>query len=267
MPYQDIKVEQKGHIGTIRLNRPDKLNAVSGLMRDEMAVALKELHASGARVIVITGEGRGFCAGVDVTTMGQRGQQTEEEAKLAEVRRQVQPLPGAWALGVRNIPVPTIAAVNGVAVGMGLSIALASDIRIAAESARFSSIFIKRGIVPDNGACWLLPRIVGVSKAFEMMYTARMVGAQEALAIGLVSRVVPDAELMSAAMELAQEIAKGPPIALSLTKRAVWRGLEDTLENIAMAEERDNDRLRITEDRAEGFRSFLEKREPVFKGR
>jgi len=162
---------------------------------------------------------------------------------------------------------PTIAAINGVAAGAGLSYALYCDIRIAAESARFGAIWVRRGLVADAGATYLLPRIVGLEKSLELMYTGEIIGAREAERIGLVSRVVPDEDLMKEARELALKIAQGPPITIGLTKRAVYREIlkellaEIDFENVA------NTICHETEDFKEGVRSFLEKRPAQFKGR
>ena len=156
---------------------------------------------------------------------------------------------------------------NGVAAGAGLSLALGCDIRIAADSARFSAIFVRRGLVADYGCTYLLPRAVGMACALEMMYTGDIIDAREALNMGLVSRVVPGGDLMSVAQDLAQRIAQEPPITIELIKKVSYRGLENTLENQMLLEGEAGGIARNTEDYQEGVRSFLEGREPVFKGR
>ena len=216
-----------------------------------------------SRVLILTGTGRGFCSGADLSG-------APDFASIPLERRlRPQPLPWWGWIGraLYNFPKPLIAAVNGLAVGGGLSMALLCDICIAAESARFSAIFIQRALVPDVGATYSLPRIVGKSKAFEMMYTGDILSAKEAEQIGLVSRVVPDGELMKAARELAVKIAKKSPLALEMTKRATIKGIAETdFEAQMRLEALCQTVASRSEDAQEAMRAFLEKREPQFKG-
>ncbi len=264
MKYQTVILEKEGGIATITLNRPDRLNAVDSQLTLDLIDALKDVDSDeGVRVVIITGAGRGFCSGADLSSMLASG------AAEAGVRQAaLEPTINQVTLLIRNLKRPSIAAVNGVAAGMGFSIALACDIRIASENARFSQIFVRRGLIPDTGSTYFLPRAVGMSKACEMVFTGQIIDAREAERIGLVSRVVPHDELMKATRELATTIAKGPPITIQLAKRALYRGYAE--EDLAFQHEYEMHLQGIcmqTEDFKEGVSAFLEKREPIFKGR
>jgi len=265
MAYESIILEKENRIATITFNRPDKLNALNPQLVSDITNAVDAVASDkDIRVLILTGSGRGFCSGADLSAGSGFGTMPIEQ------RLRPQPFPwwGWLALVLRNFHKPSIAAVNGLAVGAGLSIALLCDIRIAAESARFSSIFIQRALIPDTGATFYLPRAVGTSKAFEMMYTGDMVDAKEAERIGLVSRVVPDGELMRTARELAARIAKMPPITLEMTKRAALKGATATdFETQLVYESLGQNVVAQSEDTKEAMRAFLEKREPQFKGR
>jgi enoyl-CoA hydratase/carnithine racemase len=264
MTYADIRVEKKDGVVLLTLNRPDKLNAVTWNSWWEISQAVRQVGEDDeARVLVITGSGRGFSAGTDLAAVVAGAGEAPPAASRNE-RLRSRYLGGVSVLAC---PKPTIAAVNGVAAGAGLSICLACDIRIASEEARFSAIWSRRALVPDMGCSYLLPRIVGISKALELMYTGDMIDAQEALAIGLVSQVVPADELTPTAMTLAGRIAKGPPMAIELTKRLAYRGWREEMEAQSEYEEYLQRLCAESEDAQEGVRSFLEKREPVFKGR
>ena len=272
MAYQAVKLEKAGYLATITLNRPERLNAVNGQLRQDLHAALDEVAADdGVRAVILTGEGRGFCAGADVTGMRARaeGDQRALEAERARLALQgmgrflVQALP----VHIRAIPQPVIAAVNGVAVGMGLSIALSCDIRVASDQARFASIFIKRSIMPDNGATHLLPNQVGPGIAAEMTLTGNIYDARWALEKGLVNKVVPHDKLMEEARAYAETIAGNPPIAVRMTKQLIHRGLLSGLQQAIDNEGYYNSQASQTEDSREAVLSFLEKRQPVFKGR
>jgi 2-(1,2-epoxy-1,2-dihydrophenyl)acetyl-CoA isomerase len=231
----------------------------------EIEHAIESANSDDAvKVVVITGEGRGFSAGTDLMGQGEESEWHERPYQGREARYRSRYLGTAT---VYNCIKPTIAAVNGVSVGAGFSLALACDIRIASEAARFSAIFVKRAIVADTGCTWFLPRIVGQERALEMMYTGRMVGAEEALRIGLVSEVVPADQLADRVTQLATEIAEGPSLAVELNKRLAREAWRRTLEEQVELEEYLQGITHKSEDAAEGRASFLEKRPPVFKGR
>jgi enoyl-CoA hydratase len=212
-------------IATLTLNRPDRLNALSDAMVDEFFRALDRVAASPARVLVLTGAGRGFCAGFDLTLAASIESPPGEPTAFGWAQRQERF--GALVTRLRAIPQPVIAAVNGAATGAGLGLALACDVRLAGRSAQFSSAFVKVGMSScDVGVSWLLPRAIGTSRAFELMLTGRMVSADEAERIGLVSAMIEDTDLMPRARALAAEIAGNGAMAVWMTKRGAWANLE-----------------------------------------
>ncbi len=263
MAYEDILLEKKHNVATITLNAPDKLNALTVKMRQGLLTALDELAKDDdTRVVIVTGAGRGFCSGADLSGMG-----VGTRADMPRYRR-IEVLGQGWADAVFKLEKPTIAAVNGPAVGAGFSLALSCDIRIASETARFGSVFVLRGLAPDHGATYLLPRVVGMSKALELMYTGEIIDAAEALRLGIVSRVVPPDNLMKVTQELAARIAKQPPLALELTKRVVHRSMVDDLNHHLDWESQAQQICLRSEDNQEAIRAFLEKRPPnPFKGK
>jgi len=263
--YKNIIVEKQNHVVTLTFNRPEKMNTISMDMREEIVAALNEINEDDdARVMILTGAGdRAFCAGVDVSVMSARiaGQVDENSRKKITQRA------GFHIPRIREMRVPTMAAVNGAAAGMGLSFITACDIRIGADKSRYSCAWINRGLVPDGGATHLLPQIVGIEKALELFYTGEVIDAAEALRIGLVSRLVPQADLMKVVRELADRIAAGPPIAQEMAKYGVYKGL---LWDFRTALDFENYAIKVcagTEDFKEGVKSFVEKRKPDFKGR
>jgi len=260
--YEALKLERDGHVAIITLNRPEVLNAINRQLTMDLHAAMDEIAVDDdIRVVILTGEGRGFCAGADVGQMRDSLQGSGE----APPPRAARPEPEHLPVHIRALPQPVIAAVNGVAVGMGLSLALASDIRIASEAARFSSIFVKRSIVPDNGATYTLPRQVAPGIAAEMTLTGRIYDAQKASQMGLVNKVVPADKLMEEALAIANEIAANAPLGVRVTKQLLYRNDELTIQ--IARESAGNASLASTEDRREAVMSFMEKRDPVFKGR
>jgi enoyl-CoA hydratase/carnithine racemase len=253
-------------VATLTLNRPEKLNAFGPKMEDDIRAAIEEVHSDASvRVVILTGAGRAFSAGADVQAWDARIQEGVEPSVVD--RWHQNEARHAMPLGLYELPKPVIAAVNGAAVGMGMDIALACDMRIAAESARFAMLYIKRGLVPDEGGAWFLPRIVGYARACELIFTGDFVNGPDAERIGLASRCVPDDQLMSAARELAEKIAAGPPIALEMAKRALRESDGLSLRRHFDAIGYYMSVLNDTEDVAEGMRAFVERRAPVFSGR
>ena len=255
MTYDTMHLERTGHVATLTLNRPEKLNALNQQLSLEIHNALDELEGEfpDIRVLILTGTGRGFCSGADMSD------RAEGRPRDAASSRPLAPrLPG--------LPQPVIAAVNGVAAGAGLSIALASDIRVASDQARFSSIFIKRSLVPDGGVSYMLSALAGMGVAAEMALTGRVYDAQWALQMGLVNKVVPADQLLEEARSLAEEIASNPPLAVRSTKQLLNSRMPD-LYRISIEELEANGPSNGTEDQREAILSFIEKRQPVYKGR
>jgi len=265
MSYQDAILEKEGGVAILILNRPDRLNALNARLMTEIANAVTEVDEDDEmKVLIITGAGRGFCSGADLIPSPSTGERVMPGRRLL-----LEPMGGFGRIArvLASTDKPTIAAVNGVAAGAGFSIAVACDIRIASENARFSAIFVRRALVPDTGITYFLPRIVGISKAVELCITGDIIDAVEAERIGLVSKVVPHDDLIKEAKELATRLAKGPSVSIELAKRSVYKGLENDLATQLAYETWAYNVAIQTEDVQEGRRSFVEKREPVFKGR
>jgi 2-(1,2-epoxy-1,2-dihydrophenyl)acetyl-CoA isomerase len=261
MAVEGVLFTKEEGIATITFNRPGRLNAVTDAMRTEVYRIATELRSDdGVKVLIITGAGEAFSSGADT------GELTADYSGPIEPYILKRPF-GWWILPVRYFPKPTIAAIPGIAAGTTCSLALACDFRIASEKARFSMVFVRRGLIPDGGATYYLPRIVGASKALELMLMGDTIDAREAERLGIVSRVVPHDELMNAARELAMRIAKGPSVAVELIKRGVYKGLDSDLESGLDYESLAQRICFQTEDFREGVASFIEKRQPQFKGR
>lgn len=251
------------HVATLTLNRPERLNALSSAITEALLEALPRLAADARiAVIVLTGAGRGFCAGGDVKSMADGSSQPGLEDAVQRLRGRME-----VSRLLHEIPKPTIAMVNGAAAGAGLSMALACDLRIAAQSARFITAFAKVGFSGDFGGSYFLSKLVGTGKARELYYTSEPVDAREALALGMVNRVVPDAELVEATMTLAKRLARGPSIALGLMKKNLNAAENGTLSELLDLEATHQIQTARTEDHLEAARAFVEKRAPVFKGR
>jgi enoyl-CoA hydratase/carnithine racemase len=278
MSYETITYEVADQILTITLNRPDKLNAFNATMQRELIGAFDAADKDDAiRAIIVTGSGRAFCAGADLSS----GADTfDRDARRGPVRRladgavdyrdpNLRDGGGQLTLRIFKCLKPVIAAVNGPAVGIGVTMLLAMDIRLASEGARFGFVFSQRGIVPEAASSWFLPRIVGISQALEWCYTGRVFPAQEALAGRLVSKVVPPDELLPAARALAREIAgKTAPVSVALIRQMMWRmlGADDPMEAHKVDSRGIYARGR-SDDVKEGVTSFLEKRPANFKNK
>lgn len=268
MAEDQILYQKDNGIGIITLNRPEKLNACTFYMYRRLAEIMEEIKNDDAvRVVILTGAGRGFCAGADLSgpESGLGGESTERPSRIrikhSTLDRQI-----GW--GFTNIPKPTIAAINGPAVGVGAEYTLHCDIRIAAESARWGQVFVLRGWVPDTGAgTYLLSRIVGLSSALELVCSGEIIDAQEMQRIGLVSKVVPNDQLMPTAVETAKKLMRGSPLAIRNAKELIYRSLERNIEEHLQASSSIFSMLTASEDHAEGVRAFMEKREPRWKGR
>jgi len=263
MSWEHILLDKTDHIGTITLNRPEKLNAFGGLMRQEIVDVLENVAADPkVRVVVITGAGKAFCVGGDVTEFVDGS--VKALSKLVPSERHAM---GKAVLAINAMEKPVIAAVNGVAAGGGCNLALACDIIIASDKARFGQVFTRRGVHPDWGGIYFLPRLVGYAKAAELIFTGEVIGAEEAFTIGLVNRLVPHDELGSATRKLAERIAMNAPIPIAFAKR----GLQNFHKwDLSQAVDYESYTLEVTmksEDIVEGFTAFVEKRDPVFKGR
>ena len=265
MSYETIILEKKDRIATITMNRPERLNAITRQMDNDLCDAFTDVaRDNDVRVVVLTGAGRGFCAGEDLN------RRAEELPGQNQPSQRVGPPvtdDNRMVLALRNIPKPVIAAVNGAAVGQGLALCLHSDIRIASERARLGAVWMLRGIPPESVSAYVLPQIIGLPKAIELIFTGRIIDAREAKEIGLVSDVYPEDEFAKATYERASQIAKGAPVALALSKQALYQ-FPNMFLNPAMQLERFSlDYASKTEDRGEGIRSFLEKRDADFQGK
>jgi len=255
-------------IGIITLNRPEKLNALTIAMNARISEICEEVKRDDEiRALVITGRGRAFSSGTDMSPADKDGpSNTEQTLGRIKSRRSLFDRSTIWT--ILSVPKPTICALNGAAVGLGAEFSLQCDIRIAAESARWGQVFVMRGWVPDTGAgTYLLSRIVGLSKTLELVCSGEIIDATEMHKIGLVTSVVPDNQLMSSAITMAKKMSQGAPLAIRLAKELIYRGLERNIEEHHYANSSAFGLLTGTEDHAEGIRSFLEKREPKWKGR
>ncbi|MBF6613222.1 MAG: enoyl-CoA hydratase/isomerase family protein [Chloroflexi bacterium] len=260
MDYETIQYTLDEGVLTITLNRPDVLNAFNRKMTDEIQEALKKAERDSAvRCIVLTGAGRAFSAGEDLKARTAEGNSDFDST----LRQRYNPI----ILKMRNMDKPVLGAINGVAAGAGCSLALACDMRIASEKARFIEVFVRVGLVPDSGSSFFLPRLVGTGKAFEMAFLGDEVGAEEALRLGLVNRVFPPEELEPATRELALRLAKGPTKAIGLAKRAINRALIMDLDQLLDYEVHAQEIAGATEDYQEGVAAFMEKRTPNFSGK
>lgn len=265
MSYEFVTFERRGSVAWVTLNRPEVRNALKPEMREELIDALGVVGADlDLRCLVITGAGEGFCSGADISGAGSRQAQKRVAGMARDAIRG-----GSQRLfrTLWELETPTIAAVNGVAAGIGCHIAFACDLVIASEKARFIEVFARRGIVPDGGGTYILPRLIGLAKAKEMVFFAEPWGAADAERIGLVNKVVAPEALESAASEWAERIAAGPTKALGLAKRLLNRSLESDLATSLEEEALVQELVNQTDDIKEGMIAFGERRDPTFTGR
>jgi enoyl-CoA hydratase/carnithine racemase len=262
----EVLYEAADGVAVITLNRPQRMNTISGPMLARLSELL--LKANGdreVRVVILTATGRAFCAGLDLVDATQgSGIGSEAQTRAPAVDLDLRNAPPTVLFAMDK---PTICALNGAAAGYGMDTALGCDIRIMAQSAKFAAAFVKRGVVPESGGTWLLPRLLGWSKAAELIFTGRTLSAPESVALGLASEVVPDAELMSRARALAAEIAANAPLAVQSAKRLMRMGMEETFNDHVHHVFLQFLQLARTQDFREGMTSFLEKRPAQFKGR
>ena len=265
MSLSEILYEKDAHVATITLNRPAKLNAYSEVMVHEILNALADARDDDSiRAVILTGAGRGFCSGGDVSRDFQyparyRGHRLESMLEMRENMHELVKF-------LQRFDKPVIAAVNGAAVAGGLTLALSCDFRIAAESAKLGDTSLKFGLLPDEGGAYFFPRFLPLDRALKMSLMSEVYSAREALALGLVTEVVPDAELMPTARAWATRLAEGPPIAIRLAKRMMYKQLSMTLDNALEDAAIATLVANYTDDVKEGIAAFHEKRKPQFKG-
>lgn len=264
MAYETITYETRGQIGVLTLNRPDKLNAISAELRRDLEAGLIAARGDDAvRALVLTGAGRGFCSGADLSSPAPerdgpppQNERLDEEAWM-----------GRWARLLHDFDKPLIGAINGVCAGAGMSWALACDVRIGSEHARFKTTFAERAISPDSGLSFLLPRIVGYASAADLVFTSRMVLADEALKLGLLNRLTAHESLLDDAIAYGEQMAQWPPLAIRMAKKVLQAGMESDLqtavkyESVGLAHAR-----RAVNDVKESAASFREKRKGVYTG-
>ncbi len=265
MQNEDILFKKEDAIGIIMFNRPDKLNAITHEMLKNLSLIVENIKKDDeVRSVILTGNGRAFCAGTDLT--GEVPFTAEEEIDTMKERISTEYRQSMWV--VNSIPKPVVCAINGPVVGLGAELTLQCDVRIASETARWGEVFVMRGMSPDLGAgTYLLPRIVGLSRACELVFSGEIIDAQEMLRIGLVSKVVPNDQLMPTAKELAKKLMRGAPFAVRMTKQLIYMGLGRSGEFHEEAARYCFQLSTKTEDFKEGVKAFLEKREPCWKGR
>jgi len=269
MSYEAILYETRGPVAIITLNKPDRLNAIGAAIREEVHAAVEAAQEDGAvRAAIITGAGRGFCSGADLSGAAARmaggggAAFATETDKLDEMG-----WVGRWAKRFAHFDKPLIAAVNGVAAGAGMSMALACDVRVGSTAARFKTVFVERNLSPDSGMSYFLPRIVGYSRAADLVFSSRAVNADEAYRIGLLDRVVEPEALLEESVKLAEEMAQWPPLAIRMAKRVLQHNQDADLdaalryETVALGHAR-----KATNDTKESIAAFAEKRKGVYTG-
>lgn len=263
MSYETIQLEMRGAVCVITLNRPESLNALTLALGREFKAAVAEARFQSARAVVLTGAGRAFCAGGDLREMQRIA---EQDGRVEAFFDEPLQMLNECVLLIRQTPLPFIAAVNGAASGGGCNFALACDLVVASESARFNQAFIKIGLVPDCGGTFILPRLIGWKRATELLMTGDMVSAEQAVAMGMINAVVPDAELMERAMALAERLAQAPTAAIGKIKQLLEANATNDYGSQLELERKTQIEAGSTKDFREGVAAFIEKRPPRFVG-
>ena len=268
MTYQTIILEKNDHVARLTLNRPERLNALNDQMFQELNSALDDVASDReVRALVVTGAGRAFCASADIKDERQGGDRLLGHLEPYQIHEFIRSGPQGVTIKIHQMEVPTIAMVNGLAIGDGFDWVLACDIRVGCERSRFMNAFLQMGLVSNTGGTWLYPRALGVNQALELLYTGDWLEAEDALRLGVLNRLVPSEELETETMALAAKIATKAPVANRLVKGMVYRGLGQTLEE-HLSEAAKAEVLTLTsEDHREALAAFLEGRNPEFKGR
>lgn len=260
--YTALNFDLEGGVATITLNRPEAANALNiDLARDLMHASIQCDEDPGIRAVVLTGAGRFFCAGGDLKSFSAQGEAMP--GHLKEVTTYLH----AGVSRFTRMNAPLIGSINGVAAGAGMNLALSCDMRIASDKAMFTEAFVKRGLHPDWGGTYFLPRLVGAARACELIFSGDMINAEEALQLGLVNKVVPHDDLPQATVDFARKFAEGPPIAIGLAKRGIYRNMEADLASALEYETYAQNHCWNSEDAGEGIRAFVEKRPAVFRGK
>ena len=263
MEYSWIIQKKENGVATIILNRPRALNALNAQMIDELLMAVRQSAEDiEVKVLLLTGSGRAFCFGADIAEFSRALDLLEQHSTsnlLAKSQQIIRLL--------CEMPKPTIAALNGFATGLGLDLALACDLRIAAERAKLGEAFVSMGLVPDGGGTFFLPKLVGVAKAAEMIFLGEALSSSEAERLGLINRVVPNQELEKFCQEIADKLAKGPSLAIGLAKKALWKNLKADLASALQLEAESQKVCLRSDDHREAVKAFLEKRSPLFAGK
>jgi len=262
MEFNQIIYETSDGIATITLNQPERRNALTWEMAKEIAAAISDVNSRPEiKVLVLTGQGKAFCSGGDVKSMAEG-----MEKPLFESRKMILEY-YRTALAITEVEIPTITSINGHALGAGLTLALACDLRIASKEAKMGATFLQIGLHPGMGTTFFLPRMVGIARACELIFTARVITAEEAERIGMVNKAVPGEKLAEETRKLAEEIAAGPSLAMRMAKKSIYGGLRNDLESVLDYESFAQAACTQTEDLKEGITAFIQKRRPEFKGR
>ena len=264
MKHGRILLETSGDVAVMTLNDPGVLNAFGHKLREDMTVAMDRVEAGSARCLVITGAGRAFCSGANLNDPDRPPRDRAAEAR-GEVKSDLEAWYNPMFMRLRALSIPIVTAINGMAAGAGMSLALSGDLRIAARSASFLQAFARIGLVPDCGSSWLLPRLVGMARAMELSLLAEPLPAETALTWGLINRLEQDADLMSKAMEMAHRLASGPK-SIGMIRQMYWEGMDNRYSEQLDLEAKVQSRAGMTRDFEEGVAAFREKRPAKFSG-